>query len=114
MIMKEKKNSEHIASGLSAAAGSLSGTVGAKAALNHTAGTENSSNEEVSVLDIDEPYDTGEEPDIIEDVYGGPIPDIEPMDPYDEPILCIYGPPEPEIYPDFDIDNPTDDLPIYK
>lgn len=109
--MKEKNNAEYVASGLGAAAGSFSGSVGAKAALNQTAGTEDSSNEEIDVLysEDEDPYHISEDPFIIEDVYGGPVPDF---DPGNEPIACIYGPPPPEdeIHPDIYMDYPTDDI----
>lgn len=40
---------------------------------------------------------------IIEDVYAGPAP--EPIDPDIDPINCIYGPPEPDPFPDIDVTN---------
>ena len=48
---------------------------------------------------------------IIEDVYAGPIPEPEPIDPNVDPIICIYGPPEPDLFPD--IDDPTENFIVF-
>lgn len=45
---------------------------------------------------------------IIEDVYAGPNPEPEPINPDIDPINCMYGPPEPDPFPDIDV--PTEDL----
>lgn len=48
-------------------------------------------------------------PNVIEDVmYGGPVPEPNPIDPNIDPIVYVYGPPEPEI--NIDIDYPADFL----
>lgn len=40
---------------------------------------------------------------IIEDVYAGPYPEPEPINPDIDPINCMYGPPEPNPFPDIDV-----------
>lgn len=49
------------------------------------------------------------EPNTIVDImYAGPTPDPDPIDPNVDPIVCVYGPPEPDILND--VDDPTDDF----
>lgn len=45
---------------------------------------------------------------IVDIVYAGPTPAPDPIDPDIDPIVCVYGPPEPDIHND--IDEPTDDF----
>ncbi len=41
-------------------------------------------------------------------MYAGPTPEPDPIDVDIEPIVCLYGPPEPDFLND--IDEPTDDF----
>lgn len=56
------------------------------------------------VINVDYP-----EPNfVVEDVYAGPTPYPDTIDPNIDPIVCVYGPPEPETLND--LDNPTEDF----
>lgn len=59
--------------------------------------------------EISEPVIEEPEPNTIVDImYAGPAPSPDPIDPNFDPIVCVYGPPEPDIIND--IDDPTDDF----
>lgn len=49
------------------------------------------------------------EPNTIVDImYAGPTPEQNPIDPNIDPIICVYGPPEPDIIND--TDDPANDF----
>lgn len=148
MNKKKNKNTENVATGLSAAVGSLIGSVSANAAVNKIKSVEQQTDEidanniensdEIEVISYSndnnilanviehpsptyitatdsiqtespEPIIVDPEPDTIVDiVYAGPTPEPYPIDPSIEPILCVYGPPEPDIFND--IDDSADDI----
>lgn len=64
-----------------------------------------SSIDDIEVVLNDDPEDTYNEPClmVIEDIYGGPIPELISEDLICEPILNVYGPPEPEICSDISV-----------
>lgn len=56
-----------------------------------------------------EPIMVEPEPNTDVDImYAGPAPEPDPIDVDIEPIVCVYGPPEPDFLND--IDEPTDDF----
>lgn len=128
MNKKENKTTENIAVGISSAAGSLLGSVSANAAINQIKDNKPQADNEIAAQTVENseeivvishtPGNENHEPEIIVDpeptpivecMYAGPDPEPEPTDPSNDPILCVYGPPEPEIFTD--IDDPIDYIP---